>query len=238
MDAKVQSGKVLEIGQCPVWRYPKDHATNPGEVITDAAVYRAGGITPSPDAIGWYPISDERMPDYDPATERPPLPKSHSKWIIKEDRVVRTWNAPTARSFEDVLTERIRSVEQKHRDILNGGFDYDFGTKTVTLEDGSTEPAGVRRLQTKTHDRERWQATNQVATQFIGAGMPDEPMRPFRTADNARVPVTAQEVNDCLNAMQARFGQALDALWDHKDALRQLTTVADVVAYDTSTLWP
>lgn len=238
MVAKVQNNTILEVGKRPTWRYPQDHATNPGETITDEAVYRAGGLDPSPDAAGWYPISDEDKPAHEPATEHPPKPKPQSEWIIKDDRVVRMWNAPTAKPFDEVLTERIRSVEKQHQSILNGGFDYDFGAKTATLEDGSTEPAGVRTLQTRSTDRERWQATNQVATQFIGAGMPDEPMRPFRTADNARVPMTANEANASLNAMQARFGQSLDAMWDHKDALRRLTTVADVIAYDITTLWP
>jgi hypothetical protein len=63
-------------------------------------------------------------------------------------------------------------------------------------------------------------------------------MRPFRTLDNARVPMTAQEANDCLNAMQAKFGAALENMWDHKDAVRALTTVADVQSYDISTGWP
>jgi len=140
--------------------------------------------------------------------------------------------------LEDVREGRIAEIEAKHEAILNGGFDYDFGGKTATLEDGTTETAGVRTLQTRPQDRERWATTNQVAAQFIGAGQPNEPLRPFRTQDNARVPMTAQEANDCLNAMQVKFGAALETMWDHKDAVRQLTDVDSVIAYDITTDWP
>jgi hypothetical protein len=141
-------------------------------------------------------------------------------------------------SLQDVIDRRIREIEDRHETTLNGGFEYDFGTKTATLEDGTTEQAGVRTLQTRPADRERWATTNQVASQYIAAGQPNEPMRPFRTLDNARVPMTAQEASDCLNAMQAKFGAALEQMWDHKDAVRALTTVADVQTYDITTGWP
>ena len=142
--------------------------------------------------------------------------------------------------LDEARKTKVAEIEAKYDAILNGGFDYDFGSKTATLEDGTTETAGVRTLQTRPADRERWATTNQVASQYIGAGQPSEPMRPFRTADNARVPMTAQEANDCLNAMQAKFGAALEAMWDHKDAVRALTDVDAVIAYDISSnpAWP
>jgi hypothetical protein len=50
--------------------------------------------------------------------------------------------------------------------------------------------------------------------------------------------MTAQDVADALNAMQAHFGQALDALWSHKDAVRALATAEDAFNYDFTTNWP
>lgn len=151
--------------------------------------------------------------------------------------------SPPVPSKEEARDQQIAAIEERYNTILNGGFDYDFGSKTATLEDGSTETAGVRTLQTRPIDRERWATTNQVAVQYITGGNPGEPMRPFRTSDNARVPMTAQEANDCLNAMQARFGAALEQMWNHKDAVRQMysdgtKTASNLLAYDITTGWP
>jgi hypothetical protein len=142
------------------------------------------------------------------------------------------------RPLGDVIAERVRLIERYHENVLSSGFSYDFGTKTATMPDGATETAGVRTIQTRPGDRERWQATMQVAQQYIVAGTPNEPMRPFRTADNATIPMTAQDVADALNAMQAHFGRALDALWNHKDAVRASATAEDAFNYDFITDWP
>ena len=116
MSAKVQNNTILETGRRPEWRYPLDHATNPGEIITDDSIYRAGGIDPESDAAGWYTISDENKPSFDPATEHPPQPKPQSEWEIKSDRVVRTWNAPVALTQDELdqrEESRIRGLENR-----------------------------------------------------------------------------------------------------------------------------
>lgn len=134
---------------------------------------------------------------------------------------------------------RTREVAAKLAEVYAAGFAYDFGDKTATLEDGTTEAAGVRVLQIGTEiDRANWLTVAQVAALRVGAGAPNEAMRPFRCADNARVPMTAAEALTAVLAMQSYAGRALEASWDHKDAIRALTTVQAVFAYNINTGWP
>lgn len=193
--------------------------------------------TPDADTLAWlaghdwYPYVEAAKP-----TTQPHEQISHSYNFDGAGNVTDVWTV-TDRPVDDVREDMISEVEGIYQSILSYGFDYDFGGKTATLPDGTTETAGVRTLQTDNQDRERWSATNQVATQYVASGTPNEPMRAFRTQDNARIPMTASEANACLNALQARVGRALEAMWDHKDAIRQLSTVSEIVDYDHTTGW-
>lgn len=181
-------------------------------------------------SVGVYPLVEDS------------LPAGHE--VVDSTLTFDAANSVVRRSFTTqpmsitALQERlVARVEARYAQQLAAGFSYDFGTATATKPDGTTEAAGVRTLQTRPHDRERWQTTMQVAQQYIVAGLPNEPMRAFRTADNVRVAMTAQSVTDCLNAMQAHFGALMEALWNHKDTIRTATDPAVLLSYDVEAGW-
>ena len=130
--AKVQNGTILQTGTRPTWRYPQDHEANPGEAITDDSVYRAGGLDPSPDAVGWYPVSDENKPLHDPAREHPPKPQTDSQWMVEADRVVRTWNAPLAKTLDQVKQDKRGAIDQQYAQALRQGASWNGTSWTAT----------------------------------------------------------------------------------------------------------
>ena len=123
------------------------------------------------------------------------------------------------------------------------GFAYDFGVNTAAnearLPDGTTEPAGVRTLQLRTaFDRSQWSAVAQAAQSYIAQGQPNEPMRPLRTLDDARVTVTAGEAFAAMMALQTWAGATLEHSWDLKDAIESASTHADLDVIDIQANWP
>ena len=122
MSVKVQNGKIVEQGPRPQWSYPTNHPDFPGELITDDAVYRAGGLDSSSDTAGWFEVVDENKPTHDPVAENPPKPKPQSDWLIEPDRVVRTWNAPEPKPVQQRKAELREEAEDKHEAVLREGF--------------------------------------------------------------------------------------------------------------------
>ena len=127
MSAKIQNNTILEINTRPIWRYPANHSTNPGEIITDDSIYRAGGINPESNTAGWFEISDENKPSFNSVTEKPPQPKPQSEWEIKSDRVVRTWNAPVAKTVDERKSQLSSQAQDQYNTVLRNGFDDGTG---------------------------------------------------------------------------------------------------------------
>ncbi|MFB6215001.1 MAG: hypothetical protein ABEI54_03940, partial [Candidatus Bipolaricaulia bacterium] len=125
MYAKVSADKIIETGNRPNWYYPKDHDTYPGDLITDDSIYRKGGLTEG--SAGWFLVSDEEKPNYNPETENPPEPKPKNQWRIESDRVVRTWSAPEAKSLSNRKDYLLARADDKYLDSLSRGFAYDNG---------------------------------------------------------------------------------------------------------------
>ena len=122
MHVKIYNSKIIDKGPRPKWRYPSNHPDYPGELVTNDAVYRAGGIDPALDAAGWFEVVDDGKPTHDPVTERPPKPKPQEQWTIETDRVIRTWYAPEPKPVSDRQTEMTRQAEQQYQEALRTGF--------------------------------------------------------------------------------------------------------------------
>lgn len=144
-------------------------------------------------------------------------------------------------SFEDSMVEHKQELRRRisalYTQKLNDLFEYDFGEKFGQYEDGIIEESGVRQLQCRPHDREQWVATHSAAMAYIIAGMPDEPMRPFKTVDNFKIPMTATEAHTCLMQLQATKGLLLDNMWALKESVEQATSHEALQAIDLNTGW-
>ena len=122
INAKVQNNTILVTGRRPEWRYPANHPNHPGEIITDDSIYRAGGISPEPNTAGWFEISDENKPTFDPVKEKPPRSKPETDWVIETDRVVRTWNAPEPKTIDERKNQLQAQAREQYNTILENGF--------------------------------------------------------------------------------------------------------------------
>lgn len=204
----------------PFWVY------DDGTPVSDTATFVREGM---------YPVIDNK-PSFNEKTQYI-TQNDWRLWTVFSNYVEPTYTIHE-KGINKVKAEYKEAINNKYKQRLNFGFVYDFGNKSATRPDGSTEPAGFRMLQTREQDRERWSATMQVAQQYISSGVPNEPMRSFRTEDNCQIPMTAQDVVNCLNAMQAYFGRCLDQMWVHKDAVNSKATPDEVAAYDITVGWP
>ena len=223
--AYIENGLVVSTQRRPDWR------NDDGSIVSDELL-ASNGYVPVVDTV---PLHDyetqyiERLPE--------------DQWRVFNDRVEVSYSVYD-KTLSEIVALRVKEISNYYQSLLNGGFLYDFGTtKHATFSNGLTELAGKRVLQTRVRDRERWLVTSQVANQYVNAGTPDAQMRDFRTEDNARIPMTAQDAVNCLNAMQSFFGLALDAMWYHKDAINVLAqqtdvTSEDILGYDYTTGWP
>ena len=186
---------------------------------------------------GVYPVTVDPEPPHDPDTQRlirdPQPVQIGGEWRVTWQVVDKT-AAEIQADLIDAADARVREIDSLYLATLDAGFAYDFGGRTAKLPNGLTERAGVRTLQTRQDDREKWLATASLM-QLLPQ---DAPVRDFRCVDDAQIPMRAGEALQCLIAMQAHFGRALDARWRHKDAVRALSTIGEVRAYDITTGWP
>mgnify|MGYP006427108607 CR=1 FL=1 len=227
MYAKIQDTTILETGRRPEWRYPADHDTNPGEIITDDSIYRAGGIDPEPDAPGWHEVSDENKPSHDPATEKSPQPKPQSEWQIKSDRVVRTWNAPIAKT----VAERQNQLSSQAQSQFN-----------ATLQQGFTDSDGVR-----------WQAISVARDKILDLTQRIQEFRAGNVTSALPQSKTSVKLTDATGAPQdvgeTKILQLAELGSDFKDAaedrLEQLIgqimaaqSQGDLDVIDVTTGWP
>lgn len=181
-------------------------------------------------SAGVYPLVEDALPAGSEAIDSTLVFDAESS-VVR--RSFTTQPTPVT-TMQERLVARVEAI---YTQKLAAGFIYDFGSATAILPDGTNEVAGVRTLQTRADDRERWATTMQVAQQYIVSGSPNEPLRPFRAADNARIAVSALDASTCLNAMQAHFGVIMEAMWDHKDTIRNTSDPAVLLAYDIHTKW-
>ncbi|HYC03503.1 MAG TPA: DUF4376 domain-containing protein [Azospirillaceae bacterium] len=121
---------------------------------------------------------------------------------------------------------------------MAAGYEHDFGAREAELEDGTVEPAGIRRLQTRPEDQLRWTTLGLSCLAEMSAGRGDAPVRPLKTADNAEVPVTAAEAFTVVTALQGHMGQILDRERALKKAIARAASLKALDATQINEGWP
>mgnify|MGYP006429041095 CR=1 FL=1 len=227
MSVKVQNNTILKTGRRPEWRYPSDHATNPGEVITNDSIYRAGGIDPEPDAAGWYTISDENKPSYDSATEKPPQPKAISEWEIKSDRVVRTWDAPETKTVAERQNQLSSQAESQYNTVLRNGFDDGTGTVWPATNDARSRildlTQHIQEFRAGTMSTELPKGKTTIRLQDVTGAMHD--------ADASKIIELADKGSDFKEDAQDRLEQLIGQI-------QAAASHADLDAISIDTGWP
>ena len=227
MHAKVQDNTILETGRRPEWRYPQDHATNPGEIITDDTIYRAGGIDPEPDAAGWFEVSDEDKPTYNLATEHPPQPKPQSEWQIKLDRVVRMWNAPESKTVAERQNQLSSQAESQYNTVLRNGFDDGTGTIWPATNDARSRildlTQRIQEFRAGTMSTELPKGKTTIRLQNVAGAMHD--------ADASKIIELADKGSDFKE-------DANDQLEKLIGQIQAATSHADLDAVDVASGWP
>ena len=216
MHVKVQSTTILETGRRPEWRYPQDHDTYPGESITDDAIYRAGGIHPSPDAAGWYEVSDENKPSHDPATEKPPKPKPQSKWVIKSDRVVRTWNAPEAKTVDERKNYLSSQAQGQFNAAIRNGFTDSDG---VTWSAAGDARQRVMDLTQRIQEYRAGKMASALPNGKSTVKLRDVNNQPH-DADPDKIVALAEQGSDFVDQAEDRLGEliaSIEAATSHSD---------------------
>lgn len=211
--------------------------------ITD---HRAYFLLPSaPDFDPYLRTAQFRAPRVTPADYEVVEAPRPATWIgggaLTWDGTSWTWTPPGTIGLDQRKSDLRARVSAMHERQLNESFPFDFsifGAKQATLANGTVEPAGVRFLQCRPQDRERWQAVYALASADVAAGNPDAPMKPIRTEDDARIPVNAAEAQTVMFALQGTKVLLLEHSWDLKDAIVQAADHAALDALDLDGGWP
>ena len=141
-------------------------------------------------------------------------------------------------TLSDVQAAKLDAIDF-HRDMLQQvDFAYDFGITEAIDDSGTVVPAGVRLLQMRRNpDQTNWQALQSQAMLAVMTGNSGLIM-PMRAEDNWNVQTTAMDVLTVTSAMFQRNAALLFVGGAMKTAVRAMTEVADVEAFDETVGWP
>ncbi|WP_297803384.1 hypothetical protein [uncultured Brevundimonas sp.] len=136
---------------------------------------------------------------------------------------------------EDNSVEGICKRIDKLRDAKTAAdFAYDFGETVAVNDANEEEAAGVRRLQMRSHDVQRWLAVHAAALTAIIGGQP-ETVIPIRAEDNWNIQTTAAQVVEVLTAAIERGAVLLYYGANLKAAVR---AAEDPTTVDIVNGWP
>lgn len=138
-----------------------------------------------------------------------------------------------AELLQDAKAAKRARITERHERLSTAGLPYDFGA-----------PYGTLTIQTRKapyDDRDNLQTILMVANDYISGALPgagaDEPFRPFRTAENVNVPMTAAQIKAmCLN-VQSRLGALRERSFDLKDQVETAANFDELEAIDVEGDW-
>ena len=169
---------------------------------------------------GWYPCELINA-------EYNPLIESRTSTPINfefDGQIVRAIYQKTTKDIQTVIAEKCRLVDEMRKERLYTNIVANF-------------PAGEKVIQFRDEvDRANLANTASGAMTLIMAGTPDAILA-YRTEDNETQMLRADQMLQIAMQALGQKQQVINTSWAHKDTLRAMTTVADVLAYDITVGW-
>ncbi|MFW6303994.1 MAG: hypothetical protein ACOC2L_05165, partial [Candidatus Sumerlaeota bacterium] len=129
-------------------------------------------------------------------------------------------------SLEQAKAEKCAEIDQERDALISRGMSYDF-------PDGDTGTIQLRDL--KDHRNIQGLGSNGLKLKVVGD---TESKVPFRDEENNEHELSGDELIDMAEAVSNWVQGHYSNAWAHKDNVRALETVQDVIDYDFSEGWP
>jgi len=176
-------------------------------------------------ALGWY-LCEYPTISFDPLTQK----KLSYTFDIQADKVVINYQIGDKSQGE--LDQDLKNAKDSAKRKVN-----DLLTRNLYTDVEVTFPSGQKVIQFRDiTDRINLSNVMQSAQSLIASAPTTELV--YRTKDNVNQVVTAAEMLPIGMDVMAAKQAIQDISWDHKDAIEALTTIAEVEAYDVTTIWP
>ena len=169
---------------------------------------------------GWYPCELINA-EYNPLTESRTSTPINFEF---DGQIVRASYQKTTKDIKTVIEEKCRLVDEMRKERLYTNIVAEF-------------PAGEKVIQFRDEvDRANLANTATGALALVMSGAPETTLT-YRTEDNETQILRADQMLQIAMGALAIKQQVISVSWAHKDALRAMTTVADVLAYDITEGW-